>query len=82
MLATGSHESVTPNLLAVAGMSCMSPRAPLCETTFGLYEDSALMTAEMSAASTLNFFPAAMMVSSYFELKSGRLSSCRTARSS
>ena len=71
MFAAGSKELRTPNRAAVAGMSCINPRAPLLDTSRGLKSDSALITAEISAASTSNFFAAATISLSNFELKSG-----------
>ena len=72
MFAAGSYESVTPKRSAVEGMSCIRPRAPLFETSRALKSDSALMTAETSAASTSNFFAASTMSLSNFDLKIGR----------
>jgi len=71
MLALASKELTTPKRSAVAGMSCISPRAPLFETSRGLKSDSALMIAEISAASTSNFFAVSTISLSYFDVKSG-----------
>ncbi len=62
MFAAGSNESATPKRSAVAGISCINPRAPFFETSRGSKSDSVLITAETSAASTSNLFAAAMMI--------------------
>jgi len=71
MFATGSNEFVTPKRDAVAGMSCVRPRAPLLEISRGLKSDSALMTAETKAASTSHFFAASTIVALNLVLNSG-----------
>ena len=53
MFSVGSKGCARFNERAVAGMSCMSPMAPLRETARGLKFDSTLITARTSSASTL-----------------------------
>src|SRR5437762_3328041 len=73
MFSAGSNVFETPKRCAVDGINCISPRAPLLEISRGLKSDSALMTADTSAASTSNFFAASTMILSYFVLKIGPL---------
>ncbi len=51
MFSRGSNALFTPSRRAVAGMSCMSPRAPFRDTARGYPFDSARMTAAMRAGS-------------------------------
>ena len=58
MFSTGSKMSFTPKRLAVEGISCIRPRAPLGEMASGLKFDSAAMTARTRLGSTPNFLAA------------------------
>src|SRR5450759_4100671 len=51
MFSRGSNALFTPSRRAVAGMSCMSPRAPFRDTARENPFDSARMTAAMRAGS-------------------------------
>src|SRR5512143_57644 len=51
MFSRGSKTLFTPSRRAVAGMSCMSPRAPFRDTARGYPFDSARMTAAMRPGS-------------------------------
>src|ERR1700690_2173954 len=51
MFSRGSKALFTPSRRAVAGMSCMSPRAPFRDTARGYPFDSARMTAAMRPGS-------------------------------
>ena len=52
MFCSGSKESFTPRPAAVEGMSCINPRAPACETAFGLKLLSCFITAFISPSWT------------------------------
>ena len=67
MFSFGSNGLWTPRRRAVAGISCMSPRAPLRDTAVGTPFDSARMTAAMRAGSTLCSFAAARICEEYGE---------------
>ena len=54
----GSLASVTPRPRAVAGINCISPLAPACETAPGLNFDSVSITAAIRAGSTPYFWAA------------------------
>src|ERR1039458_1262507 len=58
MLSRGSNGRFTPRRRAVAGMSCISPRAPFRETAHDTKFDSTRMTAARRAGSMRCFLAA------------------------
>ncbi len=72
MFSLGSNGLRTPRRRAVAGMSCMRPRAPFRDTAVGTPFDSARMTAAMKDGSTPCSFAAARICEEYGEEREGR----------
>lgn len=54
MFSSVLNRSRTPNRIAVSGMSCISPAAPLDESAYGFQADSTWITASTSSTGTWN----------------------------